>query len=809
MTLPSFTALIVRNDAEDIELSPDDLLKELEPGWEAVIVQRVETASLSGNEGKCNSHDSRFRIFHAPGLNRGQALNLGMTQSSGQWICFLADETRLRRSRLKLFTEWIDRCPEARFLVARSSAPATSSDDFEDDLSPGHSLQKEWQVLEMLRRDFIQDNPVCVHRESLALAGGISEQRHINQDYDMWLRLLGLFPGVEVEDPTPDGARNGSPRPSCSSGTDSDSCKAAIDFLNCHTFPELVPWTDLGDRDSALRALDKALDVAGYSESHLYFLGPHPALVLRVMEWACGLDSGRFKKAISKAVQAKIEDIAGKYQHSHTPFAFLWKALRAATDLPTGKFVYQPIDPHVLAETTCSLRNLPESRANEPLRSDSGVVDGAGLSTQPEALGTQPHRIVIVFQVGQTVTDTVKYGALRATIQIAKHMMRAGHMVLLTGLCQEDWQGFWMGYNEGVPFLAVPNGRALAATVRSLGPVEVLIGISRSDILCMSNARHYMVYQHNAAPIHGWMPMSALNREKVKAVVVSRYSRTQQIAYGLDAESIEVVRNGCDFSIFFSSTERGRMPHTLVHAAIIAYNKGFDIALRAFDIVRRRFPNARFFAYGLSYPWRSSEEHLLDADWLDSKGYPIWSAIEADVPGFHYLGSVSQTAVAEAFRRNSMLLAPSRITEPLPLVALEAQACGCIPIVPRQGGFPETVKDGITGYIYDDNKPEAIAENIDRLWEDGLPDENQREQAEHWVRESFSWERAGTAFLSIVDTLPACPTETSMAYRRFLRQKERIKNLPSYARRGFKEIPGLVREPGVFLHRALSALKRG
>ncbi len=128
---------------------------------------------------------------------------------------------------------------------------------------------------------------------------------------------------------------------------------------------------------------------------------------------------------------------------------------------------------------------------------------------------------------------------------------------------------------------------------------------------------------------------------------------------------------------------------------------------------------------------------------LDQRGLPVWQAIEGAVPGFRYRGEVPQSEIASAFRRHSLLIMPSRIEETFGIVALEAQACGCIPVLPRRGGFPEALREGETGYLYDHNTAEGLAAEVIRIWEAGLPTPAQRLAAEAWIQNTFSWEHSG------------------------------------------------------------------
>jgi glycosyltransferase involved in cell wall biosynthesis len=88
--------------------------------------------------------------------------------------------------------------------------------------------------------------------------------------------------------------------------------------------------------------------------------------------------------------------------------------------------------------------------------------------------------------------------------------------------------------------------------------------------------------------------------------------------------------------------------------------------------------------------------------------------------------------------------------EPLGLVSLEAQACGCPVVVADEGGLPETVRPGITGIVVE-LRARAVADALDAL-EDPAARERFARAAQTWGRE-HSWVRSAGQVRGMLDEL--------------------------------------------------------
>jgi glycosyltransferase involved in cell wall biosynthesis len=87
----------------------------------------------------------------------------------------------------------------------------------------------------------------------------------------------------------------------------------------------------------------------------------------------------------------------------------------------------------------------------------------------------------------------------------------------------------------------------------------------------------------------------------------------------------------------------------------------------------------------------------------------------------------------------NVLIIPS-LFEGLPNLANEAQACGIPIIASRAGGIPETVIDGVTGYLFDTSDSDQLAELIKKVTGNRQLLYKMGERGRNNVVKNFSWE---------------------------------------------------------------------
>lgn len=740
---PLFSILVpVYNHERYIGAALDSLLVQTVNDWEAIVVDDGSTDGTPDILDRYASLDSRIRVFRKANGGVSSALNMARDQVLGKWICWLSSDDLFRNDKLSVHEQWMTTHPDARFFCTDSSDLNDATGEIRDGGSWTRA-PKDWQVLEMLRSTFIHGNSVCVEAGTMRKAGPFNERLRYAQDYDMWLRLLLQAPVVHIPERTcitrwhAVQVTRGFP-----DACFFDSACAGIQVLNSVPFMALVQGLELKALETAKSALEQALAVASNPGAFLYRLGPHPLLLNRIQEWVWNdaplEHRSELKKLFITIVQKKVEI-------QENPVLKTFMRLSLAMCAVTGeRFEACQITPSWIAETwQARLAARGDGRAADVLRYLRLMNPGA-TGVEGCASGPVVNEAFVVWQQNDDVSATVVYGSGRVALEVVRQLRRAGVLAIAVGCSATN-----IGFAGTELYVAANDEWGVRKLLGSFGAIDAIVGNSRPDVIGIGRARYHLVFWHDPKRIP-WLETRLLRWARTPIVCVSNYSRQVLVDSGFTSTQLNVIRNGYDRAVFHGIGAVKRDAHRMVMAATLCDYKGLDIAIRAFGIVRQAVPDATLQLFGRSDPWTEVPPLFKAAGWISEAGMPEWKMIERDNDGLEYMGAVSQTRLAQAFREASLLIMPSRVPESFGLVSIEAQACGCIPVLPRQGGFPETILDGETGFLYEDNTVEALAKRIVDIWEAGFPSDEQRAGAQAWAEDRFSWPTSGSPALEII-----------------------------------------------------------
>jgi colanic acid/amylovoran biosynthesis glycosyltransferase len=189
-------------------------------------------------------------------------------------------------------------------------------------------------------------------------------------------------------------------------------------------------------------------------------------------------------------------------------------------------------------------------------------------------------------------------------------------------------------------------------------------------------------------------------REMSLGICASIELKQMLVALGVDEARLRVHRLGIDLERFRFVAEHAE--RKVVMVGRLVEKKGFEYGIRAFAHARSLGADATLTIVG-------EGERLAQLQRLTRE-----LGVES-VVGF--AGSHTNEQVAELLSRSSALLAPSVVArdgnrESGLIVVKEAAASGAVPIGTLHGGIPESIDDGVTGFLVRERDWQTMGERL-------------------------------------------------------------------------------------------------
>ncbi len=190
---------------------------------------------------------------------------------------------------------------------------------------------------------------------------------------------------------------------------------------------------------------------------------------------------------------------------------------------------------------------------------------------------------------------------------------------------------------------------------------------------------------------------------------ISNYWKSKLIEIGCKEEKITVHRMGADVGKFQYLERNSHPPEHLRILTLgrLVEKKGHEYGIRAVAKIINKHKNISYFIAG-DGPLRKSLELLVEE--LKIKNH------------VNFLGEVKQDEVLKLYENAHVLIQPSVTAkngeqEGIPVVLMEAQACGLPVISTYHSGIPEVVIDGKSGFLVPEKDVDALAERVEYLIE--------------------------------------------------------------------------------------------
>ncbi|MDJ0569300.1 MAG: glycosyltransferase [Pleurocapsa sp. MO_192.B19] len=171
--------------------------------------------------------------------------------------------------------------------------------------------------------------------------------------------------------------------------------------------------------------------------------------------------------------------------------------------------------------------------------------------------------------------------------------------------------------------------------------------------------------------------------------------------------------------------------------------KGIDTLLRAFARIAVKHPDVTLLQVGQGS--------------LTAKLQTLTKQLGID-QRVRFLGAQPHETVLQLMQQAEIFALPSQVAksgecEGLPIVILEASACGVPVVSTYHSGIPEAVIDGETGFLVSEKDDQSLAEKLNLLLSDRALGKKMGQQARELINEKFDIRKQTTKLEGIYDSL--------------------------------------------------------
>ena len=283
--LPFFSILVpTYNQCQYLGEALDSLINQTDNDWEAIIVNDGSTDNTDNILEIYAQKDSRFKVINKENGGTGSALNLALNHAKGEWVCWLSSDDLFEIDKLAIHREWIYKNPTHKFFFSNFRQLVGTTGKIIN-LNPNLGKKMpliEFQIIEMLKKNYVAGNSICVHREAWLNTGYFNENLRYAQDYDMWLRLMIKYRALFIPNFT--CLQRVYPEQESQRFSDFclyDSAKSSIQVLNNHDIEDLIPLVDLNNNILLEKTMHIICDVMFDPNAFIYRIGFHPLLILK------------------------------------------------------------------------------------------------------------------------------------------------------------------------------------------------------------------------------------------------------------------------------------------------------------------------------------------------------------------------------------------------------------------------------------------------------------------------------------------------------------------------------------------------
>ncbi|MFH1055289.1 MAG: glycosyltransferase family 4 protein [Candidatus Altiarchaeota archaeon] len=200
--------------------------------------------------------------------------------------------------------------------------------------------------------------------------------------------------------------------------------------------------------------------------------------------------------------------------------------------------------------------------------------------------------------------------------------------------------------------------------------------------------------------------------------------------FNIAKDTVKTIYNGIDTTVFrsYASKVMGEYPgeRIILSVSVLHRQKGVQYLIEALAKLVDRIPNAHLIVVG-DGPYRKSLEQRT-----------IRLKLGKNVT---FMGKVQHEGLADYYNACEAFIIPTIRVEGLPLIELEAMACGKPVIASEIGGIPSVITDGVNGLLVKPKDIDTLANRLIEVLENEKLARRLGSSARKTIEEGFSREK--------------------------------------------------------------------
>ena len=168
-------------------------------------------------------YGERLLLHFEPDQGQSDAVNRGLARARGRILGWLNSDDRLRPGALAKVVGWLD-SPEPRWVYGRAGMIDGAGTPHANFIVRYKNWRgKRFSRLKLLTENFIPQMAVFWNRAMWERAGGLDIDRHLEMDYDLWLRFARVADPVVLREVLADFRVHGEAKGSRQAGSQLDA----------------------------------------------------------------------------------------------------------------------------------------------------------------------------------------------------------------------------------------------------------------------------------------------------------------------------------------------------------------------------------------------------------------------------------------------------------------------------------------------------------------------------------------------------------------------------------------------------------